>query len=102
MSDRALSARGLLADLSKRQADLAESILNGKLSYEDYLVGVGKHRECRSLIQLLKSKIERATQLEDRVVDVDEEPGDDPEDEPEEESRAAPGRRYKPRGWGGG
>lgn len=95
-ADRSLSAVRTIAELEHRQVDLANKILNGGLSYENYLIGVGRHRECRALIQMLSAKIEKASGQ------VDSEDSEDIEEEEDEapEPQVQPGRRYKPRSWG--
>lgn len=92
-ADRSLSAVRTIAELEHRQVDLANKILNGGLSYENYLIGVGRHRECRALIQMLSAKIEKASGQVDSE-DIEEEEDEAPE------PQVQPGRRYKPRSWG--
>lgn len=107
-ADRAVSVAKLIRHLKERRARNAESLLEGGLSYEDYLIGTGKFRESRSLIQVLEKLIEGTPSPEaGRVLEADEddadvdETGDDDEDAPQPGRRMPVGRRQKAHPWGG-
>lgn len=110
-----VSITRLIKHLEARKIKLAVDVTENGKDYEGYLIGAGRVRECRSLIQLLQTYSEKTPRPEPaRVRALDNEPedldpneeDDDPDDEDEDEEptppprSARPARSPKPRGWG--
>lgn len=94
-----VSIAGIIRRLEDRQIALALKTIEGGTSHVDYLLGTGRVRECRSLIQMLEKLAEQARKAPAET--ADDEIGDLDPDEPDEEEEPVRIRRAKPRGWGG-
>lgn len=110
MADRQISLSALIRKLETRRAEHAEKLVANGGKYEDFLIGTGKYRENRALVQYLEALIDKDPRpVAKGNVKPHNEPDDlDPDDDDEDEDEApAPApvvraqiRRSKPRAWG--
>jgi hypothetical protein len=104
MADRTISVGRLIRLLEEKRVDTAMKLAEAGVDLKEYLIGVGKFREQRALIQYLQNLIEKAPAEPARSLRADNEPEDLDSDEDEDEDFDEPpvrARHSKPRAWGG-